>query len=117
MKKVNLLVLVLVMSMGLSSCLKDNSFDFGAQLEQEKPLVKAYAEENFDNPQENKEYSIWFEVLEQGDPDSYEYKLVKDPSDPNREYIEAPEVTVNYTLRLLDNTVVEEDNIKIPLEE
>lgn len=107
MKKVNLLVLGLVLSMGLSSCLKDNSFDFGAQLELEKPLIKAYAEEHFDNPQESQEYNIWYEVLEQGDPGSYEYKLVKDPNDPNREYIEAPEVTVKYILRLLDNTVVE----------
>lgn len=106
----------LVLSMGLSSCLKDDSFDFGAQLELEKPLVKAYAEEHFNNPQENKEYNIWFEVLEQGDPDSYEYKLVKNPNDPNREYIEAPEITINYTLRLLDNTVIEEDNTTLPLD-
>lgn len=116
MKKVNVLVLGMVLSMGLSSCLKDKSFDFGAQLEREKPLVKAYAEENFGNPQENKDYGIWFEVLEQGDPDSYEYKFIKDPQDPSREYIEAPEITVNYTLRLLDNTVIETDNTKLPLD-
>lgn len=116
MKKVNLLVLGLVVTMGFSSCLKEDSFDESAQFELEKPLVEEYASKNFNNPQAHTELGIWFEVLEQGDPDSYEYKLVENPSSLSGWDIEAPNVVINYTVRLLDNTVVEEDEqIKMSL--
>lgn len=110
MKKLNVLVLGVIATLGLSSCLKDDPFDEAAQFELEKPLVEAYANENFDDPQLHEELGIRFEVLEPGDPSSYEYKLVQNPNDPNQRYVEAPDVVVKYTLRRLDNTVVEEDD-------
>jgi len=116
MKKVNVLVLGLIATLGFSSCLKDDPFDESAQFELERPLVEEYATTHFDDPQFNEGLGIWFEVLEEGDPGSYEYKFVRNANDPNQEYVEAPDVVVNYTLRRLDNTVIEEDdNVKFSL--
>ncbi|WP_257657388.1 FKBP-type peptidyl-prolyl cis-trans isomerase [Parapedobacter lycopersici] len=115
MKKVNLLVLGLVVTMGFSSCLKEDSFDESAQFELEKPLLEKYATENFDNPQLNETLGIWYEVLEEGDPDSYEYKIIQNAQNPNEPYVEAPEVLVKYTLKLLDNTVVEEKSAGVEM--
>ncbi|WP_353181416.1 FKBP-type peptidyl-prolyl cis-trans isomerase [Parapedobacter lycopersici] len=117
MKKVNLLVLGLVVTMGFSSCLKEDSFDESAQFELEKPRLEKYATENFDDPQLNETLGIWYEVLAEGDPDSYEYKIIQNAENPNNPYVEAPEVLVKYTLKLLDNTVVEEKSagVEMPL--
>lgn len=115
MKKRNLLVLGLIATVGFSSCLKEDSFDENAQFELEKPLLEDYATTNFDNPQLHEELGIWFDVLEAGDPDSYEYKLVQDQTDPNNRYVEAPDVLVKYTLKRLDNSVVEEETTGVEM--
>ena len=105
MKKVNVLVLGLVVAMGLSSCIKDGeTFDQAAQYELEKPIIEEYANEKLSNPEFSEEWGIWFEILDPGETDSYEYKIVGNS-------IEAPRIAVRYTGRLVpDGTQFDENN-------
>src|SRR5690606_378272 len=107
MKKVNVLVLGALIAMGLSSCIKDGeTYDPNAQYEIEKPIIEAYAKAHMINPQFHEETGIWFEEVITGDPESYQYKATVNPSNPSQSTIEAPDITVKYTGRLVeDNTV------------
>lgn len=110
MKKTNLLVLGLVVTMGLSSCIKDGeTFDPQAQYELEKPVIEAYAKANLVDPQFDKETGIWYEITSMGDPESFEYKAILDQS-RDRYYPEAPDIWVKYTGKLLDGTPFDDKN-------
>lgn len=103
MKKINVLVLLLSV-LTMSSCLKTkDTYDAEAQMNIEKPLIQSYVETNLPSATLDGNTGIWFEVLAAGDPESYEYKTIG-VGGP----IEAPVITVKYTLRLLNGTVVEE---------
>lgn len=95
MKKIGIGVLVLFM-FSLTSCLKDiEPFDLEAQMELEKPIISEYVAEHMPNALYDDRSSIWYEVLEEGNPESYQYKL--DASG----LVISPLVTVNYTGKLL----------------
>ncbi len=104
-------MLGLVVAMGLSSCIKEgDSFDAAAQYELEKPIVEAYAKEHLDVPQykDIQGVRIWFEVVEPGDPASYQYKVGKSSSNPNQSVLIPAEAIVSYEGRLVNtNTVFE----------
>lgn len=101
MKKVNVLVLGALIAMGLSSCIKDGeTYDPNAQYEIEKPLIEAYAQEYLDNPnyKEFQGMRIWFEIVQPGDPGSYQYKV--DENSGNPLFVPA-EAIVSYEGRLV----------------
>lgn len=109
MKKVNVLVLGLIVAAGLSSCMKGDDFDPVAQAEAEKPVVEAYAKDKLMNPQFHELTGIWYEVESPGDPSSYNYKIINVPNS-SQSYPEAPNVWVNYTGRLVQTDVVFDSN-------
>lgn len=107
MKKITVLALGLMVVLGFSGCIKDEDpFDWQAQYELEKPDIEAYATNNFDNPQIHETTGIWYEIIDEGEPDAYEYKARESGG---QIYPEAPIVTVTYTGRLLNGTVFGED--------
>lgn len=112
MKKGNVLVLGALVAIGMSSCIKDGeTYDPNAQYEIEKPLIETYAKAHMINPQFHEETGIWYEVITPGDPEPYQYKATVNPSNPSQSSIEAPDITVNYTGRLVqDNTVFDSDD-------
>lgn len=100
MKKLGIIVLSLF-TLVASGCLKDKEpFDFEAQLEIEKPIIAEYVAANFPNALYDERISIWYEVLEEGDPDSYIYQL-----DATTGLVVSPTITVNYTGKLLNGEV------------
>lgn len=97
MKRISLLVLGLVMTFGMSSCIKEEEpFDFEAQFEREKPIIAAYVAEHIPNAILDEEWGIWYEVIEEGSGD-YVYTSTQ-----------APLVTVRYKGQLLSGTVFDE---------
>lgn len=113
MKKGKVLVLGALIALGLSSCIKEGeTFDPMAQYEIEKPIIKEYVNNHYPNATEDENSGIWYEILEEGEPGSYEYKVVNNQ-------IEAPTVTVKYTGKLLDGTQFDEnqdeDGAEMPL--
>ena len=115
MKKLNVLILGLIVTMGFSSCMKEDSYDESKQYAIEKPQLEQYANEHFENPEINETTGIWFEVLEEGDPNSYEYTIIQNADNPNNPYVEAPKVRVKYKLSLLDGSVVEEETTGVEM--
>ncbi len=112
MKKLNVLVLGCVVAIAASSCIKGDDFDPEAQYQIEKPIVEAYAMAHLDNPQFQEETGLWYEVIEPGDPESYQYKAVPDPNSSSQYLIEAPTVFANYTGRLVQTNTVFDSNDK-----
>ncbi|WP_257670419.1 FKBP-type peptidyl-prolyl cis-trans isomerase [Parapedobacter tibetensis] len=111
MKRVNVLVLGLIVAMGLSSCIKDGDpFDPDAQYQIEKPLVEAYAKAHLNSPQFHENTGIWYEVIDLGDEDSYQYKMIPHPSNPSQLVPEAPTVKANHVTRLVESNDVVESN-------
>ncbi|WP_079715267.1 FKBP-type peptidyl-prolyl cis-trans isomerase [Parapedobacter luteus] len=109
MKKINVLLLGLVTALGFSSCIDDEEpFDWAAQYEIERPIIEAYARENLANPQyhEIQGMRIWYEVIALGDDASYQYKVISNPNAQGGYAIEAPEVHVRYTTRLVQTDAV-----------
>ncbi len=106
MKKVNVLVLGVLVAMGLSSCIKDGeTYDPNAQYQLEKPIIEEYVSEHLINPQykDIQGYRVYFEIIEQGTPSSYKYKVTE--SAGNLALIPA-EVIASYEGRLVsDNSV------------
>lgn len=111
MKQINVLVLGVLIATGLSSCIKDGDpYDPAAQYELEKPVIKQYAEEYLDNPQFQEETGIWFELVNTGDPSSYQYKVIPDQYNPSNSIIEPPVITVKYTGKLVEGNTVFDSN-------
>jgi len=106
MKKLNVLVLGCVVAIAAASCIKDGeSFDANAQYQLEKPIVEAYAMEHLDNPdyKDIQGVRIWFEVLEPGDSESYQYKV--DENSGQQVLVPATAI-VSYEGRLVNNNTV-----------
>lgn len=96
MKKLNLLVLGLIVVAGLSSCLKETeTFDLELQYEIEKPIIAEYVRENVPNAVLNEDWGIWYEIIEPGTAGDYEYKMVNNQ-------IEAPVIQAKYRGILLN---------------
>lgn len=97
MKKLGIMVLALLM-FSATGCIKDiEKFDLLEQLELEKPIIQQYVEANIPNAIYDENTSIWYEVLEVGQVNSYEYKL-----DVLSGLVVSPTITVNYTGKLLN---------------
>src|SRR5690606_10521201 len=112
MKKLNVLVLGGVVAIAASSCIKGDDFDPAAQYEIEKPLVEAYAMQHLDMPQFHEATGIWYEIVQPGDPSSYQYKVITDEINPSQSAIEAPVIFANYTGKLVQSNTVFDSNDK-----
>lgn len=105
MKKLNTLVLGLIVAMGVSSCIKEGeTYDPQAQFELEKPVVEAYALEHLDYPQFHENTGIWYEIVEPGDSESYQYKATTGSSGSLTPVI--PQAVISYEGRLVSNNSV-----------
>lgn len=106
MKKINVLLLGCAIAVGMSSCIKDGeTYDAAAQYEIEKPIVQAYAMEHLDNPnyKDIQGVRVWFEIVEPGDPASYQYKV----SESSGQQLLVPaQATVSYEGRLVNTNAV-----------
>ncbi len=103
MKSVNVLLIGFIVTLGLSACLKEQEiFDPNAQYQIEKPQIEAYALANLSGAVFHENSGIWYQITQSGEPGSYEYKIVNNQ-------IEAPNITVKYTGRLLDGIKFDEN--------
>lgn len=99
----------------LTSCNKDNgpTFNPAEQFDLEKPIIKSYANTNYPNMQYSSDTTgMWFEVLQPGVADSYNYKVV-DTLDRNGNTIKVvrpPVITVRYTGKLISNNTTFDSN-------
>lgn len=75
-------------------------FDFEAQLEKEKPIIAEYVAANLPGAAYNERTSIWYEIVDEGEPNSYVYRL-----DASTGLVVSPAITVNYTGKLLNGEV------------
>lgn len=108
------LFVVLTIAVGFAAC-NDNDDWYEEQLRQQelnqkridstlnaqKPILQAYAMEHFENPVMNDSTGIWFDLIEAGDDDSYEYMI-------NGQQIVVPTVTVKYKGELMNGTVFDQ---------
>ena len=99
MRKLNFVVLAFVAT-AFTACMKDTEpFDYEAQFEREKSIISEYVATNIPDATFQESTGIWFEVLAEGEPDSYQYKFVNKGNS-----LEAPIVRVKYKGVLLDGT-------------
>ena len=111
----NLLCILFAATLVFSSCNKDEEtyFDPNAQFELEKPIIERYVKAN--DPM--MEYSsdstgMWFEVLDYGTADSYEYKYVDTVYLGSQgKMVRPPLITVRYTGKLVSNNSIFDSNI------
>ena len=104
MKKINVWVLAALIATGLSSCIKDGeTYDPAAEYEIEKPLIEAYVDEHLDVPQykDIQGFRIYFEIIDPGNPGSYQYKVGQHPNNPAQQVIIPAEAIVSYEGRLV----------------
>lgn len=108
------LFLVLTLAVGFAAC-NDNDDWYEEQMRRQeleriridstlnaqKPILEAYALQNFDNPVLNDSTGIWFDLIEAGDDESYQYMI-------SGGQILAPNVSVKYKGELMNGTVFEE---------
>jgi len=98
-----------ILSFLFLSCAKEEMFDPIAQFDKEKPLIKSYANANYPNMEYSSDTTgIWFELVNPGVADSYEYKLVDTINylGQNTKALRMPTITVKYTGKLIsDNTI------------
>lgn len=90
----------------------DDIFDPIAQFEYEKPIIKSYVTSNYPNMVLNDTTGIWYEIVEPGIPDSYEYKVV-DTINYYGQPVKAlrmPTITVKYTGKLISDNSVFDSN-------
>lgn len=103
MNRINVLVLGLVLTLGLSGCIKDgDTFDPVAQYEIEKPIIQDYVESKYPAATLDANSGIWFQIIDPGQPGSYEYKFVNNQ-------IENPTIKVKYSGWLLNGTKFDEN--------
>lgn len=100
------LAIILGLSVSMSSCMKDGEvFDPQAQLDLEKPIIESYVKKNYPNAQQLETTGIWYEIINEGEPDSYEY-TIKDTL--NASWIRS-EAIMNYKGRLVsDGSIFDE---------
>lgn len=108
-KKLNFLVLGLVVAIGFSACMKDDIevYDYQKFLDLEAPILEAYVESEPGLEGAVKDSSgIWYKIIEPGlqdtvdNPDYYRYNI------NNQNAIEAPRLRVNYEGKLVTSGVV-----------
>ncbi|WP_169305565.1 FKBP-type peptidyl-prolyl cis-trans isomerase [Sphingobacterium alkalisoli] len=89
-----------------TSCVDDKEiFDPEAQLALEKPIIESYVEQHYPNAQQYENSGLWYEIIEPGEPASYEYDI-KDTL--NQKWIFA-EGIINYKGKLVaDGTVFDQ---------
>ncbi|MCA5003876.1 FKBP-type peptidyl-prolyl cis-trans isomerase [Sphingobacterium bovistauri] len=101
---------LIISSIFFLSCAKDEVlFDPIAQFDLEQPQIKTYANTNYPNMIYSGDTTgIWYEIVNPGTPDSYEYKVV----DTINYYGQAvktlrmPTITVKYVGKLItDNSI------------
>lgn len=113
---------LLTIALGLSvfaSCSDIETYDPQAQLDLEKPLIEAYVRQNYPNAVQYESTGIWYEILDQGEPDAFTY-TIKDSL--SQQFVVASAV-LNYTGRLVsDGTIFDQttdpttgDNLTIQL--
>lgn len=95
-----------------SSCSKEESFDPIAQFDKEKPIIEAYAKQNYPNMELSSDTTgIWYEILEEGDADSYHFTIIDSVVNGyTSKYLSVPTVTVRYTGKLISNNQVFDSN-------
>ncbi|MEC3880497.1 FKBP-type peptidyl-prolyl cis-trans isomerase [Parapedobacter sp. 10938] len=108
MKKIHVLMLGAFVALGLSSCIKEGEpYDREAQYALEKPVIEEYVLANMPGAMEHEETGVWYEIVEPGEPGSFNYKTTY------------PNVYVNYVGELLDGTEFDSDDsesgAKLPL--
>jgi len=105
----------------LSSCMKDGDvFNDYEQYERDILVIESYVKSNL--PKATRDSTgIWFEVIKQGTGENFQYKTetVDDPKTGQKVVRAlAPNITVRYTTRLLNGTVVQdeqkEEGISLP---
>lgn len=103
-----------ILSFAFLSCAKEEEmFDPIAQFEAEKPLIKSYANTNYQQMvYSNDETGIWYELVESGEENSYEYKTedVINNYGQTVKAIKMPTITVRYTGKLISNNTVFDSN-------
>lgn len=110
MNLVRPLFFLTILSFLFVSCAKEEAmFDPIAQFELEKPEIKAYANANYPDMEYSSDTTgIWYEVVNSGTPDSYEYKVV-DTINYYGQAVKAlrmPTITVKYVGKLIkDNSI------------
>lgn len=89
-----------------ASCMMDRDvFDFQVQWEIDKATIREYVVKRYPNAVEHEPTGIWYELLEEGEPGSYIYKINQQTN-----YFIFPMVTMRYQVRLLDSDeVVQEE--------
>ena len=103
-----------ILSFLFLSCAKEEMFDPIAQFETEKPIIKSYANTNYPNMvYSNDETGIWYEIVEQGDDNSYEYKTIDVVNNYGQtvKTVQVPTITVRYTGKLISNNIVFDSNL------
>jgi len=109
-KKLNFLVLGLVVAVGFSACMKDDIevYDYQKFLDLEAPMLEAYVktEPGLENAVRDSASGIWYKIIEPGLQDTtdeanfYKYNI------NSANAIEAPRVRVNYEGKLVTSGVV-----------
>ncbi|MBE8722275.1 FKBP-type peptidyl-prolyl cis-trans isomerase [Sphingobacterium pedocola] len=101
-----LLFAVTITAATFASCVDDKDiFDPEAQLALEKPMIESYVKQHYPNAQQYENSGLWYEIIEPGEPDSYDYDI-KDTL--NQKWIFA-EGIINYKGKLVaDGTVFDE---------
>lgn len=113
-KLLNLLFIAVVATFAVSSCSKDDEtyFDPSAQFQLEKPIIESYVKANYPTMKYSSDTTgMWFEVLEPGIENSYEYKYVDTVIQGTQgKVIRPPAITVRYTGKLVSNNTVFDSN-------
>lgn len=113
MKKLNTLVLGFAVAMGFSGCIDDgDSFDAAAQYELERPIVRQYALNYLTMPDSINILGaqLYYEVVNTGDPASYQYKTVPNPNNPSQDMVELPDLTLIFEGSLIQSNDVVHSN-------
>ncbi len=107
-----LFCLTIIISLFTACTKESNVFDPIAQFESEKPIIKSYVNSNYPEMTLNDTTGIWFEIVDEGMPNSYEYKVV-DTTNMYGQTVKAlrmPTITVRYTGKLISDNSVFDSN-------
>lgn len=106
MKKLGFLLVGFLAVGSFSACMKrEEPYNAELQYEKDKALIETYNAQSFPNAmyyEVEDGFGIWYQVLEQGTPGDYQYKMV---GEGTNKYLEAPIIKVKYTGKLLNGTV------------
>lgn len=119
MKKLKHIIFAsITVMLAFTSCMSDPEvFDADAQLELDKATIRSYVTANYPNAIEHSPTGIWYELLEEGTPNSYTYHV-----NAQTNLVVFPNVTVHYKLRLLTSDQIvqettQEEGVTLNLQE